>query len=56
MNYILIMTKEQIAKKLAKELYHQPMLCKLSMEVIILKELTSILQADKGTLTKGTIQ
>ncbi len=49
------MTREQIAKELAKEIYSKSIFSKNELEEIILKKLTEILHADKGRLTKGTI-
>ena len=49
------MTKEQIAKHIAKKISQLQAFDKIDLEDLILKELTSILHADKGRLTKGTI-
>ena len=49
------MTKEEIAKELAKEIYSKSSYAKWELEDIILKKLTEILHADKGRLQKGTI-
>jgi hypothetical protein len=51
-----IMTKEEIAKELAKEIYKLQAFTKYELEDVILKNLTKILHADKGRLHKGTIQ
>ena len=50
------MTKEEIAKELAREIYKLQAFTKLELEEVILEKLTKILHADKGRLTKGTIQ
>lgn len=50
------MTKEEIAKELAREIYKLQAFTKYELEDVILKNLTKILHADKGRLTKGTIQ
>ena len=50
------MTKEEIAKELAKEIYSHSSFAKWELERIILKKLTKILHADKGRLTKGTLK
>ena len=49
------MTKEKIAKEIAKEIYSHNAIAKWELEVIILKKLTEILHADKGRLHKGTL-
>ena len=50
------MTKEQIAKQLAKKIYQMPAFTKNELEFIILAELAEILHADKGRLTEGTLK
>ena len=49
------MTKEEIAKELAQELWKQKIMTKRDIERTILKKLEEILHSDKGRLTKGTI-
>ena len=48
------MTKEQIAKHIAKKIYVVPAFNRQDLEDLILKELTSILHADKGRLSEST--
>ncbi len=50
------MSKEEIAKELAKEIYKLQAFTKYELEDVILKNLTKILHTDKGRLHKGTIQ
>lgn len=49
------MSKEQIAKELAKVVLHLDEVGEADVEEIILEKLTEILHADKGKLTEGTI-
>ena len=49
------MSKENIAKEIAKEVYQKWCTDKKELEQLILDKLTEILHHDKGVLHEGTI-
>ena len=49
------MTKEEISKEIAQEIWKNKVMTKRDIELTILKKLKEILHQDKGRLTKGTI-
>jgi hypothetical protein len=50
------MTKEELANHLAKKIYQMSSFNKSELRDTILYELTKVLYADKGRLTKGTLK